>query len=61
MYPTARESLARATMSHTSQHQHVHLAELSAAERAEAGPRARRVRPTMPWLHLLPRRWATHS
>lgn len=61
MYPTARDDLARTTISHTSQHQHIHLAELSAAKRAEAGTRARRARPLMPRLHLLSRRWATHS
>jgi hypothetical protein len=61
MYPTARDELARLTMSHASQHQHIHLAEHSAAERAEAGARGRRSRLTMPRLRLLPRRWATHS
>ena len=61
MYPTARDDLARVTMSHASQHQHVHLAELSAEKRAEAGTHARQSRRTMPRLHLLIRRWATHS
>jgi hypothetical protein len=60
MYPTARDELARPTMSHASQHQHIHLAELSAAERAEAR-RARPPRLTLPRLHLLPRRWAPPS
>jgi len=48
-------------MSHASQHHHVHLAELSAAERAEARTSARRSRRTWPRLHLLPRRWATRA
>jgi hypothetical protein len=60
MYPAARDQIARPTMSHASQHQHIHLAELSAAERAGAR-RAHRSRLTMPRLHLLPRRWAVHS
>jgi hypothetical protein len=60
MYATARDQLARPTMSHASQHQHIHMAELSAAERAEAAPRGRGSRLTMPRLHLVPRRWATH-
>ena len=61
MYPTARDELARPTMSHASQHRHIHLAELSAAERAEATRRGRRLPLAMPRLHLRPRRWATHS
>jgi hypothetical protein len=61
MYPTPRDELARPTMSHASQHHHVHLAELSAAERSDARMRGRRPRLAMPRLHLLPRRWATHS
>ena len=61
MYPTDRDELARPTMSQASQHQHIHLAELSAADRAEAGRNARRSRLTMPRLHLLPRRWAARS
>jgi hypothetical protein len=61
MYPAARDELARPTMSPASQHRHVHLAELSAAERAEAGTRGRRSRLTMPRLHLHPRRWATRA
>jgi hypothetical protein len=61
MYPTARDELARLTMSHASQHHHIHLAELSAAERAEAGARGRRSRPAMPRLRVLLRRPATHA
>jgi hypothetical protein len=61
MYPTARDELARPTMSGASQHQHVHLADLSAAERAEAAPHAGRSRLSIPRLHLRLPRWATHS
>jgi hypothetical protein len=61
MYRTAQDDLARVTISHASQHQHLHLATLSAEKRAEAGTRARQSRRTMPRLHLLPRRWAAHS
>jgi hypothetical protein len=67
MYPMARDELARSTMSHALQHQHVHLAEFSAAKRAEAAgvsahrTRARRAALAMPRLRLMPRRWATHS
>jgi hypothetical protein len=61
MYPTAREQLARPTVSHASQHRHIHLAEFSAAERAEAARRGRRSPLAMPRLHLRARRWATHS
>jgi hypothetical protein len=61
MYPTTRDDLARVTMSHASLQQHVHLADLSAAKRAEAGTRARRPRLAIPRLRPLRRRWATHS